>query len=122
MNWLAEPVMCRLMPIRVDREMEDGDVLNALGGTCVLHTPGHTPGSVCLYQPERRILFSGDALFNANPMTRTPGLRLPPRFISVDAARRRRRSAGWRSWTFMCSVAATASRSWAARANAYAHN
>jgi hydroxyacylglutathione hydrolase len=29
----------------------------------VLHTPGHTPGSICLYSPSRGILFSGDTLF-----------------------------------------------------------
>ncbi len=28
----------------------------------VLHMPGHTPGLICLYEPERRILFSGDHL------------------------------------------------------------
>ena len=29
----------------------------------VLHTPGHTPGSVCLQAPDDGILFSGDTLF-----------------------------------------------------------
>ncbi|MCK9555742.1 MBL fold metallo-hydrolase [bacterium] len=28
----------------------------------VIHTPGHSPGSICLYYPEK-ILFSGDTLF-----------------------------------------------------------
>lgn len=31
----------------------------------ILHTPGHTPGSVCYYDCENRILFSGDTLFCA---------------------------------------------------------
>ncbi|MBW1722842.1 MAG: MBL fold metallo-hydrolase [Deltaproteobacteria bacterium] len=29
----------------------------------VYHTPGHSPGSVCFYWPERKVLFSGDVLF-----------------------------------------------------------
>lgn len=29
----------------------------------VLHTPGHSPGCICLYEPVRNILFSGDTLF-----------------------------------------------------------
>jgi glyoxylase-like metal-dependent hydrolase (beta-lactamase superfamily II) len=33
-----------------------------LGGLRVVHTPGHTPGSVCFYGARDRILFVGDAL------------------------------------------------------------
>lgn len=29
----------------------------------IIHTPGHTPGSVCLYWPEEKVLISGDTLF-----------------------------------------------------------
>ena len=42
--------------------IEDGDVLPLLGGLRVIHTPGHTPGSVCLYGARDRILFVGDSL------------------------------------------------------------
>jgi glyoxylase-like metal-dependent hydrolase (beta-lactamase superfamily II) len=40
----------------------DGDVLPILGGLEVVHTPGHTPGSICLYAPRHKLLFVGDAL------------------------------------------------------------
>ncbi|QZY47063.1 MBL fold metallo-hydrolase [Mycolicibacterium austroafricanum] len=33
----------------------------------VIHTPGHSPGSVCLYLPEADALFSGDTLFSGGP-------------------------------------------------------
>jgi len=42
--------------------IEDGQLLPILGGLQVVHTPGHTPGSVCLYAPRHRLLFVGDAL------------------------------------------------------------
>lgn len=29
----------------------------------IIHTPGHSPGSVCLYEPAQMVLFSGDTLF-----------------------------------------------------------
>ena len=41
----------------------DGDLLPVLGGLRVVHTPGHTPGSVCLYAEREGVLFSGDALW-----------------------------------------------------------
>lgn len=42
--------------------LHDGDELPVLGGLRVIHTPGHTPGSVCLYAPVHRLLFTGDML------------------------------------------------------------
>lgn len=33
----------------------------------VIHTAGHSPGSVCLYLPEVGVLFSGDTLFSGGP-------------------------------------------------------
>ncbi|MEO8252441.1 MAG: MBL fold metallo-hydrolase [Chloroflexota bacterium] len=42
--------------------VEDGQVLSILGGLQVVHTPGHTPGSICLYLLRDKLLFTGDAL------------------------------------------------------------
>ncbi|MBO0820692.1 MAG: MBL fold metallo-hydrolase, partial [Nocardiopsaceae bacterium] len=33
----------------------------------VLHTPGHTAGSVCLYCPDLEVVFTGDTLLAAGP-------------------------------------------------------
>ena len=47
-----------------DLELADGDELEV--GTLrlqVLHTPGHTPGHVCFYEREEKVLFDGDVLF-----------------------------------------------------------
>jgi glyoxylase-like metal-dependent hydrolase (beta-lactamase superfamily II) len=47
-----------------DVELHDGDEL-AIGQLRfkVLHTPGHTPGHVCFYEPDEGVLFDGDVLF-----------------------------------------------------------
>jgi glyoxylase-like metal-dependent hydrolase (beta-lactamase superfamily II) len=42
--------------------VEDGELLPVLGGLRVVHTPGHTPGSICLYLERSRLLFTGDVL------------------------------------------------------------
>lgn len=50
--------------VGVDRVLADGDVID-LGRDAkiqVVHTPGHTAGSVCFYWESQRVLFSGDAV------------------------------------------------------------
>lgn len=50
-----------------DVDLTDGDELKVAGHALqVIHTPGHTPGGVCLYSPEGH-LFGGDTLFNGGP-------------------------------------------------------
>jgi glyoxylase-like metal-dependent hydrolase (beta-lactamase superfamily II) len=46
----------------IDIWLEGGELLDLLGGLQVIHTPGHTPGSICLYSPENRLLIVGDAI------------------------------------------------------------
>ncbi|MBI5283913.1 MAG: MBL fold metallo-hydrolase [Chloroflexi bacterium] len=70
--------------LKVDRVLQDGDVLPYAGDLRVIHAPGHTPGHIALYSRERRVLFAGDALMNS------AGLRLPMAMSThdMDAARR----------------------------------
>jgi glyoxylase-like metal-dependent hydrolase (beta-lactamase superfamily II) len=47
-----------------DDSLEDGKVIAIAGLTgSILHTPGHTQGSVCLYLPAQELLLAGDTLF-----------------------------------------------------------
>jgi len=47
-----------------DDSLEDADTVAVSGLTAeVLHTPGHTEGSLCLHIPEHNILLAGDTLF-----------------------------------------------------------
>jgi glyoxylase-like metal-dependent hydrolase (beta-lactamase superfamily II) len=49
----------------VDRVVKGGEFLPDCGGIRVLHTPGHTPGSISLYLPKARTLIAGDAILSA---------------------------------------------------------
>lgn len=46
-------------PCPVDRPLADGD---SVGPLQVLHTPGHSPGHLAFWWPERRTLFAGDTI------------------------------------------------------------
>lgn len=44
--------------------LEDGDTIDLAGIKLeVLHTPGHSPGGICLYAPQENLVFVGDTLF-----------------------------------------------------------
>ena len=65
LSWMYAAFMLPLFncpAITADTLLDDGSELKALGGLKVIHTPGHTPGHIALYSPERKILFAGDAL------------------------------------------------------------
>jgi glyoxylase-like metal-dependent hydrolase (beta-lactamase superfamily II) len=50
-----------------DRDLLDGDELVVAGTRLrVLHTPGHSPGGVCLLDPDGHV-FGGDTLFKGGP-------------------------------------------------------
>lgn len=67
------------VPVRVDRELTDGEVLDFGGGAQAIAAPGHTPGSAAFNLPDARALFTGDTIarlpdgrvilgaFNVNP-------------------------------------------------------
>jgi len=46
------------------RLLSDGDVVRVEGCELkVIYTPGHSPGAICLYDADRKVLFSGDTVF-----------------------------------------------------------
>jgi glyoxylase-like metal-dependent hydrolase (beta-lactamase superfamily II) len=60
-SWLRMPTPEVLPP---DAPLKDGETVGVKGlAGLVLHTPGHTQGSICLYLPEQKTLLAGDTLF-----------------------------------------------------------
>ncbi len=63
-------------PVQPDILLKEGDTI---AGLEVIHAPGHTPGSICLYDKARKALFVGDTLRFMN------GRMLgPPEFATPD--------------------------------------
>jgi glyoxylase-like metal-dependent hydrolase (beta-lactamase superfamily II) len=82
-EWLGDTLaplhsLWSTMPVAVDVPVNDGDELPILGGIRLLHTPGHTPGSISLFMPKEGLVIVGDVLSN------TYGLSLPSRAFTVD--------------------------------------
>jgi glyoxylase-like metal-dependent hydrolase (beta-lactamase superfamily II) len=51
-----------------DRELAAGTTFEVAGTTLTaLHTPGHSPGSTCLYAADLGTVFTGDTLFHGGP-------------------------------------------------------
>jgi glyoxylase-like metal-dependent hydrolase (beta-lactamase superfamily II) len=51
-----------------DVDLSDGQELTVAGTSVrVLHTPGHSPGAVCLHAPDLGCVFTGDTLFRGGP-------------------------------------------------------
>lgn len=64
--------------ITVDQAVSEGDVIPALGGLRVVAVPGHSPGQIAFYQPERKLLIMGDTMMHVF------GLRLPMAMATPD--------------------------------------
>jgi len=58
----------RAPPVPATRLLSDGDRVDDLE---VIHTPGHTPGGICLYDREAQDLMSGDTVFSDGGFGRT---------------------------------------------------
>jgi len=70
---------------RVDRTIEDGDVL-AVGSLRlqVMHVPGHSPGHIALFEPASRCALIADAVLGAALETADGDPAFPPTYRQVD--------------------------------------
>lgn len=78
---LLWPLFTPLTPptFTVATTLDDGDTLPLLGGARVIHTPGHTPGSISLHFPNEGVLLVADAVQRYQDR-----LTLPSRWFSSD--------------------------------------
>jgi glyoxylase-like metal-dependent hydrolase (beta-lactamase superfamily II) len=75
-----------LTPTWVDQvtPFADGDELDVPGRPRVVFTPGHTEGHSTFFLPDRGVLFTGDALVTADPLTGAGGPRVTADALSAD--------------------------------------
>lgn len=57
----------KLLPTKVDRTVKEGDIITSGNFILkVIETPGHTNGSISIFEEKNKILFCGDAWFGNN--------------------------------------------------------
>ena len=73
----------KVTPVDPDVLLKEGDTV---GRTVVLHTPGHTPGSIALYDRQERVLFVGDTARYVKGRLEGPPPRFTPRMDQAKAS------------------------------------
>jgi glyoxylase-like metal-dependent hydrolase (beta-lactamase superfamily II) len=66
----------RFHTFQPDITLKEGDIV---AGLKVIHTPGHTPGSISLIEPKRKLIFVGDTLFYSGAK-----ISVNPKLLTVD--------------------------------------
>ncbi len=62
----AAAMFANIPTAHITQTLVDGENLPFHGGIEVIHTPGHTPGHICLYLKSQRLLIAGDQLLVEN--------------------------------------------------------
>ena len=68
------------------RPIEDGQVLDVPGQPRIIHTPGHTPGSIAVHVPAVDALFLGDSFTTRNVLTGAAGPKPAPFTLQPEQA------------------------------------
>lgn len=78
----------RILPAKAAEIVEDGSIID-LGDRRfeVMHLPGHSPGSIGLWEPASGILFSGDAIYDGPLLDELPTSSIPAYVNSMKRLR-----------------------------------
>lgn len=72
--------MIKVQPFNVDISLKENE---EIAGLTTLYSPGHTLGSICLYDPKRKVLFTGDTLRCSNGTIEGPSKRFSIDMVSA---------------------------------------
>lgn len=83
-----EPELYRLRPVTNAGRLRGGECLH-LGDSefRILHLPGHTPGSIALFEPATGVLFSGDVIYDGLLLDELPESNISDYLASLERLR-----------------------------------
>lgn len=73
-------------PVREVITVVDGETLDLPGSPRIVHTPGHSPGSIAIHSPVVDALFVGDAMTTRHVLTGTEGPQPAPFTLDGETA------------------------------------
>jgi glyoxylase-like metal-dependent hydrolase (beta-lactamase superfamily II) len=83
-----DPDRYRLKPAKKVRTAEDGDIVDTGDRSFeVMHLPGHSPGSIGLWEKATGTLFSGDALYDGPLLDQLTGCSVPDYLRTMERLR-----------------------------------
>jgi len=77
--------MFKNAPVEVNMTLTDSEELPYCGGIVVIHTPGHTPGHICLYHKGSKTMIVGDAMNILEGQLTGPNMQLLNKEEAEDA-------------------------------------
>jgi len=90
-GWVTKGMKNFARPVAVSATLDEGQTIRLAGRDWqVLHTPGHSAGLICFYEPQSRTLLSGDHLLadiSSNPVVEPPPPGQAERLCSLAAYR-----------------------------------
>jgi glyoxylase-like metal-dependent hydrolase (beta-lactamase superfamily II) len=83
-----DPLAYKVLPAPATRTVDEWDIVD-LGDRRfeVLHLPGHSPGSIGLWEANAGILFSGDAIYDGPLLDEVPGADVPVYVATIKRLR-----------------------------------
>lgn len=76
----------KVAPVQEVTTVSDGQVLDLPGDPRIIHTPGHSPGSIAVHSPAANALFVGDAMTTRHVLTGKEGPQPAPFTLDPAAA------------------------------------
>lgn len=73
-------------PIKEVTTLSDGEILDLPGDPRIIHTPGHSPGSIAVHSPVVDALFVGDAMTTRHVLTGAEGPQPAPFTLDASSA------------------------------------
>lgn len=76
----------KVVPVTEVRTVSDGEVLDLPGSPRIVHTPGHSPGSIAIHSEAVEALFVGDAMTTRHVLTGATGPQPAPFTLDEETA------------------------------------